>query len=467
MRRVLIADDPRLSPRLLRLRAVSVDGCDVLIAPPDQLSFWRTSGLLRADGLTGGPADLDSLVARGEGVDLVVAASSADCLAVASKLGFRRGSTVTVLPDARQTADWVFSLYPLSEGGTPRVHGLLDHRTARAVAQFRGTLPGEPRDRHLQCACTLPAVALTPGEIERLFVEDIDLMRGLAGEFKNLIAVAVPDGGGGYRSLTVTLGGENSGTVTWTVQPGSAFSWQLRQGSGTGPILGRGEKGDYSMTPAAGDAAPASNEPLAVWQDVLRAFDDLAALRRSLKKRRSVELQTEIISEQAQFKSVMSASGCGLLMATLFGAVALLAAGAAFDPRPALQRTSEKAGLVLRDGDFRPGTPEMTEDATAEWPAKVRRLAQTAAPILIEQTGEEAVDRQRRDRLVSLLGQAGVPGAESRVEVTVFRGGLFLGLLTACWIVLFLPLGIFLAVQSLLLVAPRVGPGERAARDAA
>jgi hypothetical protein len=454
MRRVLIVDDPRLTPRLLRLRVAIGDRCDVLIGPRDQLDFWRTTDLLAPQAAVGTPADSDSLIATAEGVQVVVAAASPEALKTASKLVFRRGSTVAVLPDATQTADWVFSLFPLSEGAVPRIQGVLEHRGSPAVAAFRGQLPALPGDRHLQCTCTLPTTSLKQGDIERLFVEDIDLLRELAGEFKTLIAVAVPDANGDHRSLTVTLGGESSGTVTWNVQPGSTLTWQIRQGRGDGPPLHRSPDGEYSVVPESDGRLPIDEKAFVPWQDVLRAFDDLAALRRSLKKRRLVELQTEIISEQAQFKSVMSASGCGLLMATLFGAVALLAAGAAFDPRQSQQRTSEKAGLVLRMTDFQQSSTELTEEALVEWPGMVRRLSQTAAPILIEQTGETSIDQQRRNRLVVTLTEAGVLSPASRVEIYEFRGKLFLNLLTALWVLLFLPLGVFLAVQALLLAAP-------------
>jgi hypothetical protein len=453
MRRVLIADDPRLMPRIRRLRQAMGDHWDVLIAPQDQLEFWQATRFLAPDGAIGTPSDADTLVAAGEAVDLVVAASSPEALAAASKLAFRRGSKVAVLPDARQTADWVFSLYPLSEGA-PRVHGVPEHRASPAVAAFRGSLPETIGERHLLCTCTLPVASLSSSEVERLFVEDVDLLRGLAGEFKALIAVSVPDASGDHRSLTVTFSGEKSGTVTWTVQPGSTFSWQLKEGRGGGPTLHRSADGEYSLVPVDGLGSTPAETPFARWQDVLRAFDDLAALRRSLKKRRLVELQTEIISEQAQFKSVMSASGCGLLMATLFGAVALLAAGAAFDPRPSQQRTSERAGLVLRENDFQSGSAELSEDASREWPGMIRRLGQTAAPILVEQTEQGSVDQERRERLVSRLTEAGIPSPASRVEVFAFRGDLFLKLLAACWVILFLPLGVFLAVQALLLATP-------------
>jgi hypothetical protein len=462
MRRVLLADDPRLAPRLLRLRGAMGDRWDVLVAPSDQLEFWRTTGLLAPEGAVGTLSDADSLVSTGEGVQFVVAASTAEALAVASKLAFRRGSEVAVLPDARQTADWVFSLYPLSEGATPRIRGLLEHRSSPAVAAFRGSLPDPVGERHLQCTCTLPVPSLSSGDVERLFVEDVDLLRGLAGEFKTLIAVSVPDASGDHRSLTVTFGGESSGTVTWTVQPAATFSWQLKQGTGGGPILHRSADGEYSVESASGAGSTPAEMPFAPWQDVLRAFDDLAALRRSLKKRRVVELQTEIISEQAQFKSVMSASGCGLLMATLFGAVALLAAGAAFDPRQSQQRTSERAGLVLREDAFKSGSAELTEDAAGAWPGMVRRLGQTAAPILIEQTSEKSIDQGRSDRLVSKLTEAGVPSPASRVEVYAFRGDLFVKLLTVFWVILFLPLGVFLAVQGLLLATPSTKADRRA-----
>jgi hypothetical protein len=84
-----------------------------------------------------------------------------------------------------------------------------------------------------------------------------------------------------------------------------------------------------------------------------------------------------------------------------------------------------------------------------------RRLSHTAAPILLEQSGDAALDERRHEALATQLASAGVASPASRIETYEFRGGLFLTVLAACWVMLFLPLGVFLAVQGLLLAAPR------------
>jgi hypothetical protein len=296
-------------------------------------------------------------------------------------------------------------------------------------------------------------------EIEALFIEDVDLLRTLAGEFRNLIAVAIPEGTDGIRSVTVTFGGEGAGSVSWTVQPGSAYQWQLKTTSG-GSVLRRREDGEFHTDGSAAASQIGRELPEAAWERVLRAFDDLAALRRSLKKRRVVELETETVSERAQFKSLMSASGCGLLVMTLIGAVCLLGTGAALDPREALQRTSERAGLVLRADDFQSTAPDLSAEASGTWPGMVRRLSHSPAPILVERTADESLDNRRRDALVAKITSAGIPSPASRIELYRFRGDLFLRMLTAAWIVLFLPLGLFLAFQGLLLAAPKPTSGK-------
>ena len=451
MSRVLLADDPDLAPRLDRLRNALGGVWDLLLCPADQVTFWKESGLLQPEGRVTPIAEIDSALPASEAADVVVAGTTPELLKVASRLAFRYGAQTVVLPAAAQTADWIFSLYPLSEGTPPRVRGVLEHRQSGAIEAFEERLPPAVAGRHLIATCTLPVRTLTTADIENQLLQNVDLFRRLGGEFKNLIAVGIPDDADGYRSLTVTFGGEGAGHLAWSLQPGGAFDWQLKGADRADMVLRQTADGRYVMD---GVGSNVTGPATVAWENILRAFDDLAALRRSLKRRRMVELQTETISERAQFKSLMSASGCGLLVMTLVGAVALLGLGAALDPRESLQRTSERAGLILRADHFVADQSTLTADAAAEWPGMIRRLSHSAAPILVERVDGQ-LDAQRREGLVDDLKKAGVPGPASRIEMYRFRGDLFLGLLTAAWVALFLPLGIFLAVQALLLVAPK------------
>lgn len=457
MRRVLLVDDFRLAPRLARLRAVLGLSWDALLAPRDQLEFWKTTEVAASSPSSAPIEEADSIISVTEPLDLVVAATTPAALALASRVAGRRGSRLLVFPDAVQTADWVFSLFPLSEGVSPRVEGVWEHRGSAAVKAFHDGLgPVVDRtSRHLVCTCMLPLATLLDVDVERRFLEDVDLLRLVGGDFKHLIAVAIPSTDTGHRSVTVTFGGDSSSTVSWTLQCGSEFRWRLESERAADGVLSRSADGAYALQGAAGIVEGVTAECLTPWNDVLRAFDDIAALRRSLRRRRLVELQTETITERAQFKSLMSASGCGLLVATFFGAVALLAAGAALDPRESLQRTSERSDLVLRGDDFAAGSTALTVEADAELPGMIRRLGHSAAPILIERTDSTSIDEQRRDRIIADLVSAGVASPASRVEIYAFRGGLFLTLLTIAWILLFLPLGVFLAIQALILAAPK------------
>ncbi|HVJ67477.1 MAG TPA: hypothetical protein VM510_05800, partial [Caulifigura sp.] len=136
MRRVLLVDDPRQAPRLARLQEQAVGVWDVVVAPREQTDFWRLLGLCHG-AMVISAGDVDSQVPAGESTDILVAATSPTLLKVASNLGFRRGSTLAVLPAAAQTADWIFSLYPLSEEAQPRVRGVFEHRGSPAVLAFR------------------------------------------------------------------------------------------------------------------------------------------------------------------------------------------------------------------------------------------------------------------------------------------------------------------------------------------
>ncbi len=461
MRRVLIVDDPRLAPRLIRLRRLLPAAWDLLAVPHDQVDFWNSPALQPLGAETASLADLRTTLPAGEAAALFVAATSPDALKLASMLAFRPGAHVEVLPHASQTADWIFSLYPLSEGEPPRVQGVHEHRADAAVHAFHDQLPNQRAARHLAVTCVVPQATLSEADIETWLLEDIDLLRQLAGEFKHLIAVAIPDAASGLHSVTVTLGGPEAGTVAWTLKPGPEFHWRLQ--ADTGPELHRTADGEFRFAGSQTQNGPPPPPPFVPWENVLRAFDDLAALRRSLKRRRLVELQTETISERAQFKSLMSASGCGLLLVTLLGAVSLLGVGAALDPRDSLQRTSERLGLILRADDFQAGSSTLSAAADAEWPDMIRRLSQSSAPILVEQTDQAALDGQRRERVTARLTEAGVESPATRVELHRFRGDLFLTLLTLAWIALFLPLGIFLAVQGLLLAAPNASAPKRPA----
>ena len=66
------------------------------------------------------------------------------------------------------------------------------------------------------------------------------------------------------------------------------------------------------------------------WTQLIRNFETVDATRTSLRRRRTIDLYFETASELSQFKTQMTAIGCGVLSFTLFGLVVYLAIASVF-----------------------------------------------------------------------------------------------------------------------------------------
>ena len=72
------------------------------------------------------------------------------------------------------------------------------------------------------------------------------------------------------------------------------------------------------------------------WTDAVRSVELVEAVERSLRRGKQVELRWDDNPEESNFKSTMTALGCGLLV---FGLVAIVAAAVG-------QKVAEKLGFV-------------------------------------------------------------------------------------------------------------------------
>ena len=77
---------------------------------------------------------------------------------------------------------------------------------------------------------------------------------------------------------------------------------------------------------------------LPAWNDLTRAFEILDARHRSIRRRRTIDLYFETTSERNQFKTQMTALGCGVMSLTFFGLLAYLVIASLVDlPEGVLQ----------------------------------------------------------------------------------------------------------------------------------
>jgi hypothetical protein len=191
------------------------------------------------------------------------------------------------------------------------------------------------------------------------------------------------------------------------------------------------------------------------WSDVVRAFDVVEAARRSLRRRRTVEIGSEEISERRQFKSHMTAGGCGVLMFTLLAVIGALVFGAVADPRDSAQKRSAAADLIVRQSEFVPAEAELTPEGTEHVAEMPDRMWQTTAEVLVEPSLGQAggLDEARRAEVATVLTENGAPDADSRTVVRALEGEWFETAMVLVWVGAFLPLGVMLALQGLIVLA--------------
>lgn len=415
-------------------------------------------------------------------------------------------SPIWLVPEAHLGSDVVYRLIPLDEEYPDRLRAVWPLRLSPAVKELKQLLesPEFGQTLHLQMERVLAAGArLSVSDIETAWLQDADLLRSLCGgEYRQVTAIHSGVSDQGVSTASVSLAGEGVPDAMWALRTGPTARCELTVTTVAGAaVLAWGESGPPTLTvnckevslsrrirqssaehgepPASsgtltpspsplpslgagrgGQEAPLLPEGVTPWADAVRAFDLLDAARRSLKRRRTVELQFESTSERSQFKTHMTTIGCGLLLFTMFGLIGLLFAGRMLDPRDAQQKQSEVAGFVLRESDFEGA--ELNSFGRETVSEIIDSYERRNATILVEGLEADEKAQLRRGTVVKTLMDAQLPAAETRTLLRPLQGQWFKRMMIAAWVLLFLPLGIFLGFQLLLTVTPEDRtPGRR------
>ncbi|MFO1095967.1 MAG: hypothetical protein U0992_22075 [Planctomycetaceae bacterium] len=297
-------------------------------------------------------------------------------------------------------------------------------------------------------------------------------MRQLGGDYSRVTCRAIRLSGDRIAMLSVTLAGDGLPEATWRLSVGNG----RRPSRLTFTCKGRriAQRGPVAQMPADGQPAdaglrwleiveqrlsPSSDVPR--WSEVIRAFDIVDAARRSIRRKRTIEIGSEAISEVRQFKSLMTAAGCGVLTYTLFGVIAALLIGAVADPRDAAQRRAAAAGFIVRADEFVADSANLTQEGAAHVEEIAPRLWQTTADVIIEPAvpGNAAVDGARQSTVEHALETADAAKVAGRVVIRPLTGDWFEHAMLGVWAIVFAPLVILLALQLLGLAARRTdGP---------
>lgn len=477
----LVGDDPALVAWAARIPAC---GGRVLALLVDASLELRLRSLApAADRAT----DWRELVSREDLSAVVVGGASPTTSAAASALV--RTLPLLVLPQSRQGGTEIALLDMHASPERPLLPAFL-HRFEPAVrALMRDLEQGRMGDvRLIRMERFLISSPDVEGRIPHpraaeAFFPDVDLLRLIGGDYQRVTAVRLDTAGDSSRQTTVTLAADAGPEAVWSLAGGRRPAWRLTvEGSrGTAVMEQSGEEpprltingGAVSMaTEPALDSclrtffhlcrnAPpkgvAGDPLLPTWSDGTRAFALTAALEESVRRRRTVVPRLAGNSERDQFKSQMTAIGCGVLCWAVVWVCVGLLLGQVLDPRDSLERRAAAAGTIVWREDFL-DAHTLTDSARARLRAQ---LAQEGADaiVLIESNGLEASETSvdpsaaRREAVRQVWDELGRPGRPPQVEVRPLAGRGFRTMMLIVWGAALAPLAMYLLAQLFLLTA--------------
>lgn len=212
---------------------------------------------------------------------------------------------------------------------------------------------------HLQLERKVPLTPATDRrllsihQIESCWVEDAAILDFLAGPFGQLTATRAGEVDRHAPLSQIIVGSSDGPQAVWTCSPSEEAEWRLiatgqvaqleilRRGSGNEIRVTRRFTGaEPTVTSEVIDSSRATLEQISDFfsgvrhpqglRELIRSFELLDASRRSLKRRRTIDLYYDAPTERGNFKTQMSAIGCGVLMYTLFAFLFSLGIGELF-----------------------------------------------------------------------------------------------------------------------------------------
>jgi myo-inositol 2-dehydrogenase/D-chiro-inositol 1-dehydrogenase len=291
--------------------------------------------------LPGGP-DLDAALAT-PGVEVVVVGGDDVLRAEGLRRAAGSGLPVVALHPPGENADPYYQVaLSHSETGATVIPDLPARRHP-AVAALRAAIDKSELGEFRALRYELPADRSSGDLVRGVFSRAVDAVRACLGEIETITAVGDPPGDRptlslvvqlravGGRRAEVRIGGDSPQAVLVLEGDGGSLAWEhdatwpggptrlVRRTPRDGAIATEIAPWDpHAAILAALDDARAGRAD--VHPDLLdgtRAMELAEAATRSLRKGRTIDLFYEEMSEEGNFKSVMTGLGCGLLLAVL------------------------------------------------------------------------------------------------------------------------------------------------------
>lgn len=346
MRLALLCDDPAMVPWLDAMASHStheVVAAAVVSSLGTELLRGRT-GIRLTDRWE------DLLIARD--IDAILVGGHEPVVLEAIKQLATAGHAILFLPEAAQGSTFLYELSLIRDDNRVNLFPVLWHRHDPALVRLRallraGSLGAVKLIQLERTFCRPPGMESLPQAIiDFVLLPDIDLLRWLGGDYNQVTALRTGAANEAVLMQTVTLAGRDLPEATWHMQAttgasfsvltvhaergrtvanleGPTFEWTLIEPSGTKVIGNRVTAARERLDEI--EPLLSQGDPPAAWPELLKVFETLDATQRSVKRRRTIELHFEPMSERATFKTQMTAMGCGVLVATLLLALVYLA----------------------------------------------------------------------------------------------------------------------------------------------
>ena len=340
MRFALFCDDPQAEP-LARVLSPGTSG--------HQWLYWvRTlnSPLHERIDEPLGPRVLESweTLLTATDIDGVIVGGSEGWIQDGIKQIATAGIPILLLARAGQGSTSIYELGLIYDEKQAPIIPVFWHRHDAAANRLRQAIAnGElGRIQFLQCdrgvAQNSTNTPIPQSQVDEELLADLDLLRWLIGDYDHVTALRTAVSEAGILRQNVVLSNPSLPDANWTISPTNVEEeWRLivrgEQHSAalirdanspvwTCVIRDETTRGDLTQTSNSVlnsfESAVTSGSSKPEWPDLVKCFETVDATHRSVRRKRTVELFFEPMSERAIFKTQMTAIGCGLLVGTLF-----------------------------------------------------------------------------------------------------------------------------------------------------
>jgi len=333
MRWGVYAEDSRIAECLRELQRQD-PGTSFLIVRQGPVIDELAHGLPRTEFC----ASWEQLLVATDLSAVMVQGTSDDALAALRQLG-QLDTPLYVWPEAEYGLTTAYELSLMVDERAAPIVPMWSFQGDRQLVGLRSLLQQEGcAMAHVEVQRTLPAEGLSVADLDRVVARarhaDLALLRWLGVHAKRVTTLDSSRPGSLHKRLTITLDAEATGHGLWALELATGLPQRARlsvQSSRGEFQLEQQAEGAWTVMPNGIDIPPAVEpawlDPHSSWNDAVEVFEWIDGVERSLKRRRTIELHNEPLSERAIFKSQMVAGGCGVLTATFALALLYLAIG--------------------------------------------------------------------------------------------------------------------------------------------